>query len=198
MLMHGLSIHQKYRLGMMAHVEAWEIIFKVGENENASRVEFNAGRIYPGMDPVEEKITAYNLGEKQAVLSYTIEEIMILGEVYVVEAGKVTFEVDDDEEDPLYGLGPVTMTVEQFLDRYPFKITIGVSNNGEMEPETGISVVTFKVEWEWESGDDELDTKWGKKAYDYYLSLEPEGDDDETLISSIVLKIELRATQVNE
>jgi len=188
--------------GVSAHIEAWEIVFQEGSNENVSKVEFNVGRIFPGMEPVTKEITAYNRGEKPAYLEYKILEVTILGELYVVEEGKVT--VYDEE-----GLNPIEMTVEEFLDTFPFKITIKVSNDGEMEAGTGTSVIKFSAIWDFTitEGDptpeeieekDILDTKWGQKAYEYYKEVEELGGNEEELLSSIILLVELKATQVTE
>ena len=59
-----------------------------------------------------------------------------------------------------------------------------------MEAKGGKDNIKFNFTWPFESGDDELDTKWGYKAYQY----KEENPDSK----SIILIIKVTATQVNE
>lgn len=124
------------------------------------------------MEEFTQEITAHNLGEKQAQLSYAIREITILGTTYSVD--------EDTTSDDLKEL------IES--DNYPFHIRISIENDGLIEPEVGISKITISVTWPFEQEDDELDTYWGELAYEYYQE-NPEG-------VSINMKIELKAVQI--
>lgn len=59
-------------------VAAWEVKFHSGETEVVNTVAVNIPVIYPGMEEFTEEITATNLGEKDAVLTFAIREIKIL------------------------------------------------------------------------------------------------------------------------
>ena len=72
---------------------------------------------------------------------------------------------------------------------YPFKIRI-IKSDEQLISGTGNGFFKISVEWPYESGNDELDTFWGNKAYEYY-SLNP-GE------KCIQLKLELIARQKAE
>ena len=54
---------------------------------------------------------------------------------------------------------------------------------------TGTATVTIKLEWEYESGDDELDTQYGTNAYQF-ITENPD-------TPCVHLEIELGAKQIN-
>ena len=70
---------------------------------------------------------------------------------------------------------------------YPFQITFYVDKPFITTTETGTFYV--QLHWPYESGNDELDTYWGKKSYEY-KELHP----DETQIEIIV---NIKASQRN-
>lgn len=147
------------------------------------------------MTPVVKEITARNMGEKQAVVTYKLVEVIVLGEKFSTE--------DDINND---GVGDYTSEdLLEILEEYPFHITINISNGGVMEVGTGSADITISFIWPYEEGGtpeeieekDELDTYWGKEASDYYKEqLELNPDNEEDIIPSVTLKIELKATQV--
>ena len=50
---------------------------------------------------------------------------------------------------------------------FQFKVNI-TKNDTELLAGTGPGLFRVTVEWPFESGDDEADTLWGNKAYEYY------------------------------
>ena len=72
---------------------------------------------------------------------------------------------------------------------YPFKIKIE-KDDTLLSEGTGNGTFTISLDWEFESGDDEADTNWGNRAYEFY-SLHP-GE------NSIEIKMTLMATQKEE
>ena len=72
---------------------------------------------------------------------------------------------------------------------YPFKIKIE-KDDSLISEGTGDGTFTISLDWDFESGDDETDTTWGNKAYEFY-SLHP-GE------NSIEIKMTLKATQKEE
>lgn len=161
-------------LDLSVHVSSWNVEFLSGEEEITSNMEIVVDRIYPGMDVFEREIEVHNKGETPAILTYEIKSLEIMGEKF--EANEETGFTSDDIE----------QKVEQ---EYPFKINISTEGNSEIQ---GNEKGTFKVSvhWLFESGNDNLDTYWGNKAYEYY-SLNPDKE-------SIVLDLDLIATQKNE
>ena len=155
-------------MSLSAHVTSWNVRFQAGDEEITKELVIEIDRIYPGMDTFTQEIDVKNMGELPAKLSYEIKSLKILDEYY--EVGE-----DITEEE-----------LEEMISEYPFKMKIDVSKN-EIESESGQAQFVVSVEWPYESGDDELDTSWGERAYEYYSS-----NPDDT---SLVLKVELKATQ---
>ena len=159
-----------------AHIEAWDVMFKAGNDETVSNVEFNVDRIYPGMTDYVQEIQAYNDGEKPAKVSYIIREVTILGETYTNEVG-------------------TDLSALIASNTYPFHISI-VIDNEIMDAGNGSSKIVISVKWPFEQGTntidieqkDLLDTQWGEQAADFYRA--------NPNVPSINIKVELKATQV--
>ena len=154
-----------------AYVRSWKVNFIVGDNNIEETLSFDIESVYPGMPDTEQVITAENDSDLRANLAYEIVSASILGETYTTD----------------------TMTsaeIEELIKiKYPFKLNIEIEN-GSMEANGGKDNINFNFTWPFESGDDELDTKWGYKAYQY----KEENPDSK----SIILIIKVTATQVNE
>ncbi len=166
----------KVNMEISAHVSSWNIQFVSDNQEITTDVEIKIDRIFPGMEgekKFEKVIEVKNNGEKSAVLSYNIQEITIMGEKYSVEGENAKTE---DE-------------IKEILNSYPFKIKIEVDDS-QLQNNTGNGKVTIGLEWPFESGNDELDTYWGNKAYEYY-SVNPDKN-------SVELKVVLNASQKAE
>lgn len=166
----------KVNMEISAHVSSWNIQFVSDNQEITTDVEIKIDRIFPGMEgekKFEKVIEVKNNGEKSAVLSYNIQEITIMGEKYSVEGENAKTE---DE-------------IKEILNSYPFKIKIEVDDS-QLQNNTGNGKVTIGLEWPFESGNDELDTYWGNKAYEYY-SVNPDKN-------SVELKVILNASQKAE
>ena len=140
----------KASVGISAHVSSWNIEFKTGENQTVTNMDFDVGRIYPGMEKYTKELSIRNSGEINATISYKIKKIEILGDIYE-ENGTVTSEE----------------LLNMLQNNYPFKFNITVLNGVILE-ENSSSVITISLEWPFESGDDLLDTSWGERAYEYY------------------------------
>lgn len=133
------------------HISSWNVEFSIGDNENITNIIINIDRIYPGMEPTEKKVVVKNKGEIKAELDYQIKSFRVLEEKYKVG--------DNIEEDEL---------LQKISTKYPFKINVS-KDDALLSQGIGDGEFVVTVEWPFESGDDELDTLWGKKAYDYYL-----------------------------
>lgn len=109
----------------------------------------DVSNIYPGMETFEKVISVKNRGEVRATLSYEIESLKILDEFY-----------DSN-----------TYTTDQLYTRmqtmYPFKIDIEAEDD-DLVASTGSGEFRITVSWPYESNQDEVDTNWGTKAYEYY------------------------------
>ena len=128
-------------------VRSWKITFDQDGQELEENVEFNFDDIYPGIDTQVKQIDITNNGEMTAYISYQIESIQIFDETYTKE----------------------NYTQEQLINilnnNYPFKLSFINSDTEITVGQTGNFTATLN--WPFESGDDEADTYYGKKSYEF-------------------------------
>ncbi len=158
--------------GITAHVKAWNVLFEVGEDEIVENMHFDVSDIYPGMMTYTDNVSVKNKGETKAELSYEIVSYTIFGVKYEVGNNGVLSSED---------------LKQSLLNDYPFKTAISLSNN-IISPNSSESF-SLVVSWAYESGDDEKDTLWGIKAYDFH-ELYPD-------LPSISIELKVTATQKN-
>ena len=108
----------------------------------------------------------------KAELNYNIKELKVLDERYIVGENITKEELQEKVE-----------------KEYPFKINI-IKDDAELVQGTGYGKFTISVEWPYESGDDEKDTMWGNKVYEYYKN-----NSDR---KSIEIKLDLTAKQITD
>lgn len=158
--------------GITAHVKAWNVLFEVGDDEVEENMHFDVSDIYPGMMTYTDSVSVKNKGETHAELSYEVVSYTIFGVKY--EVGNNGVLTSDDLKQSL-------------LNDYPFKTAITLSSN-IISPNSTESF-SLVVSWPYESGDDDMDTLWGTKAYDYH-ELHPD-------LPSISIELKVVATQKN-
>lgn len=158
----------KVSSGMNAHITSWNVKFKAGDEDITTNVVFDVDKIYPGMEDQNKTLTAYNEGEMIAQLSYDIKQIRILDTTYTASETLTSAEI------------------EELLANYPFKLTFSIDNSN-LNAENGSATFIILLTWDFESGDDALDTAWGERAYKY--------NKNNPNSPSIHAEIEVRATQ---
>lgn len=152
------------------HISSWNVEFTVGEDETVTNILIEVERVYPGMENFEKDITVRNKGEIKAQLDYDIISLKVMDESYTIGENMTSAELEN-----------------KMKTEYPFKINV-IKDDSELRAGTGPGLFSVTVEWPFESGDDELDTLWGNKAYEYY-SLNP-GE------KSIEIEVKLTAKQI--
>ena len=151
-------------------VREWKVTFDAQGQNIEKEIIINVDSLYPGMEEYTETLTASNSGESRAKITYELKEATVLG-------------------DNLMNLNLENENLIDYLKTaFPFKIDISASNN--IIDIGGSESVTIRVYWPYESGNDELDTQWGNRAYDYH-----EANPDSP---SITLVLKISATQSNE
>jgi hypothetical protein len=160
----------KVATGVDVHVKSWNISFEMDNEQLMEEVSFSVSEMYPGMDDYRDEIRIKNVGETDGKLTYELLSIRIMDTEYVVSDDGYTSEE----------------LLNSLKNDYPFTIDVGVTNS-IVSHGGGEEAFYFSVVWPYESGDDESDTEWGKKAYDYYES-NPDG-------SIIELKLRITALQ---
>lgn len=153
-----------------AKVRSWHVSFNVSSGESASEyIEVNIDNIYPGMQPFYQELKASNDGEADARITYEVVSANVLGDD-LIEKGMSSSEI-----------------IDSFKNSYPFIISISASSDiitaGGSEES-----ITISASWDYDSGNDEEDTKWGEKAYDFHR--------DNPLLPSIKLLIKVSAVQI--
>ncbi|MGN1378891.1 MAG: hypothetical protein ACI4XR_00600 [Bacilli bacterium] len=151
-------------------VREWKVTFDADGENIEKEITINIDSLYPGMEDYSETLTASNSGESKATIIYELKEATILGD------DLMTLNLENNA------------LIEYLKTAFPFKIDISSSNDvidiGKSES------ITIRVYWPYESGNDELDTQWGNRAYDYH-----EANPDSP---SITLVLKISATQANE
>lgn len=144
-------------------VKAWNVVLTNSESEVISTLNVDIKSAYPGMEEFLNETKAYNQGESKADLNYTILSINAFGNE-IITSEKIISDGGTPTED-----NPTSKELENSLKngtKYPFKIELITSNN-KLDPYGGEGTFNVKMNWDYESGNDALDTKWGTDAYNY-------------------------------
>lgn len=146
---------------MSAHVGAWDILFEAGDSPIVDYINVSIDNMYPGMEDFHYELKAYNKSEVGASLTYTLLSADIMGDVYYTKEGRNEANEEVTETD---------LTSEELIkvlkDNYPFKFDFSVSSTN-LDADIGEAFYYIDANWPFESGNDELDTKWGIKASEY-------------------------------
>ena len=146
---------------MSAHVGAWDILFEAGDSPIVDYINVSIDNMYPGMEDFHYELKAYNKSEVGASLTYTLLSADIMGDVYYTKEGRNEANEEVTETD---------LTSEELIkvlkDNYPFKFDFSVSSSN-LDADIGEAFYYIDANWPFESGNNELDTKWGIKASEY-------------------------------
>ena len=149
---------------MSAHVRAWDVLFQSGDSPIVNYVDVNVESMFPGMEEFLYELKAHNRSEVGASVKYTILEARIIDTEYITKEGR------GEKKEPA---NPADLTsaqlVTKLLNDYPFIISFNLSNE-ELAADIGIATYEIRVNWPFESGDDEADTLWGVKAANFKTS----------------------------
>lgn len=139
----------KVSTGVTAYIEAWNIKFTAEDNNIEKEVLFEIENIYPGMETDVKSITVNNIGDKTADVRYRLVSAKILGVSYIVNESLTSEQLEN-----------------KLANQFPFKILFSIVNE-QIGPYSGTTTFSVTVKWDYESGNDELDTVWGKDAYNF-------------------------------
>ena len=173
------------------HVRAWNVLFQSGQTAISDYFYINVPSAYPGMTDYVNTLTIENDSEVAANVTYEILEAKIFDEIYITEEGRADageqVQQDDMTSDELETL---------LSTNYPFTITFSLSTATLSEISNGTvssSNYSVTVHWPYESGDDDADTYWGKKAYSYASAY----SSNQTSSTGISLRIKIFVSQSN-
>ena len=149
-------------MNLTAHVDAWKVQFEVDETLVEREFDFIIAHAYPGMDDKSQVVEIRNSGERPADITYSIKKIRIFDDEFI-----------STEYAQELGTVPVDTTVlteAQLLSKiqndYPFRVSVQTALQTLAIGQSSTLTITF--EWDYESGDDETDTDYGPRAYEYY------------------------------
>lgn len=129
------------------HVKSWLVTFDQDGNPLEDTIEFKIDSIYPGMTDFTDSINISNTGETTAYITYQVTSIKVFDEV---------LDTSNYTSDEL---------ISFLKTKYPFLLTFEVSDE-EIET-SNTSSFNVRLSWPYESGNDELDTYYGKKSYEF-------------------------------
>lgn len=138
----------KVSSSITAKVREWKVTFDANGEVVEKKIEINIDSLYPGMETYEQTLKAVNSGESPAKITYEFISGSILGED-IIKYNYTTEQIIND-----------------LKTAYPFSINFNLSN--DIIQVDGEETVTVTVAWPYESGNDEEDTLWGNKAYEYH------------------------------
>ena len=135
-----------------AKVKGWNVNFEIGTGASAEEyIEIVVDSLYPGMEDYNKTLKAVNHGESDAVITYSVEEALVLGD------NLLNLDLSSDQ------------ILNKLRNDYPFKINFNMSSS-EIKANGGEASITINITWPYESGDDEKDTYWGMLAYNYHVA----------------------------
>ena len=153
------------------NVKAWKIEFNKSGTEVSNELTIRLNDISPGMETMSETIDIKNLGDTAAAVSYEVASARILND-----------ELDATDQDKLK---------DALSHDYPFHIDMSISDNF-IRAHDGTGEFNISVSWPFESDNDEADSEWGTKAYEFQVE-EAKKEEAERRYS---LKIEIRLKAV--
>lgn len=164
------------------NVKAWNIELEKSGEKVSNDIVISLSEIYPGMDIVYELLKIRNLGDSDANVKYEISSVRILDE-YNYDVYSVT---SNETEDKL-------------SYEFPFGINMSLSKNYAAS-QGDESYFQISVLWPLDSGNDELDSYWGTKAYEFQQNEEAKlkQNPDYQIRPSIQIVISLTAEQYIE
>lgn len=174
--------------GIDVHVRSWRVLFHSDESTITDYYDVSIPNVYPGMENFINTLTIENDSEVAANITYQILEARIFDEDYITVEGRMDNNetvMDDD------------LTSEELenklLNDYPFSIYFSLSSqtlSEVVDNQISKSYYSVNLQWPFESGDDDADTYWGVKSYEFANNpLSPD--------SEIMLKIKIFVNQSN-
>ena len=169
--------------GLTGDVTSWDVAYYVrGEERKDQTATFTINQLYPGMDLYTDKVHIYNIGEASTNIEYELISVKVLGETLYEKGSatnELTIEVDEDTNTTHIFNGDTT---------YPFEISYTYDKdylNGKYDldtqtPASAHAILTLNADWFYgEEGSvdgeisdkDQLDTQFGKDAYEYYQNV---------------------------
>lgn len=161
-------------------VKAWYIEFDKNNEPVSNEIVISLSEIYPGMETVHEEVNIKNRGDSNASVKYEISSARILDQEYINSNNNSLYIEDKISHD------------------YPFHVNINIDKNYvKTGDETKFDI---SVSWPLDSDNDQLDSTWGKEAYDFQVGENNKlvNDPNYQVRPSIKIIIDIKAEQYLE
>lgn len=143
------------------HIKAWNIDLQDDQGTVTDTVTVYVDAVYPGMTTYEKEIRVSNFSDLDATVSYDILSVEIMGEKTYSREGKIEYNLATSQNDPTSA-----QLIQQLANDYPFVIDFDIDET-HLEAVTGTATYTISISWDYESGNDTLDTYWGERAFTF-------------------------------
>ena len=143
------------------HIKAWNIDLQDDQGTVTDTVTVYVDAVYPGMTTYEKEIRVSNFSDLDATVTYDILSVEIMGEKTYSREGKIEYNLATSQNDPTSA-----QLIQQLANDYPFVIDFDIDET-HLEAVTGTATYTISISWDYESGNDTLDTYWGERAFTF-------------------------------
>lgn len=143
------------------HIKAWNIDLQDDQGTVTDTVTVFVDAVYPGMTTFEKEINVSNYSDLAATVSYEVLSVEIMGEKTYSREGKLEYGLATGQNDPTSA-----ELIQSLENDYPFVISFDLDNE-HLAAVTGTATYTISIAWDYESGNDTLDTYWGERAYTF-------------------------------
>ena len=183
--------------GLTGDVTSWDVEYYIDGETNPIINEiatFTIDQFYPGIQRPDDIVHVYNIGTSSTNITYELISVKVFGEEVL---GDLDLQVDSSTN---------TTTIFSEDTQYPFRVSYTYDKTylkGKYVDDTATpeahSTFKFSVKWAYEAGDtaeeiedrDELDTSFGKAAYEYY---QREGSDPS---KAIEVKVKITSSMIH-
>ena len=143
------------------HIKAWNIDLQDDQGTVTDTVTVYVDSVYPGMTTYEKEITVSNYSDLDATVSYDILSVEIMGDRTYSREGKLEYNLAISQNDVTSA-----QLVQSLANDYPFVISFDLDET-HLDAVTGVATYTISIAWDYESGNDTLDTYWGERAFTF-------------------------------
>ena len=165
-------------------VSNFDIAYVVSDKEVLKEdISFEVGRIYPRMPIYEQKVYVYNTGNGGAAIGVELNWVKLFGqditellkernEINMTNGSTIIFASNNNDGHPFRiecTIDKPYLSTKYQYGKYTDDGYVDLKHNGKYGYETGdTGVATVKIQFIWEGTNDELDTKFGKQAFEFY------------------------------
>ncbi len=170
--------------GLDLYTDSWDVKYVIKDQEILDEEYImEIDKFYPGMEDNSKVVKIYNLGSATTVVEVELTSVKLFGEELLNDLSiKNGIEFSNDNK---------TVTLFK-TDEYPFEIGYSQDKRflqGRYTDDENSSAakgqITFSIKWNYNNGNDSLDTTFGKRAYEWYK----ENEEDSAKALEVHVKI---------